>query len=64
MFFILICWKDFGQFYDRVEGLKPFAVDREVLGILVLAVAVPVLPAVLAEIPLTVIVKDLFAALK
>jgi hypothetical protein len=55
---------DFGQFYDRIEGLKPLVVDRGVLGVLVLAVAVPVLPAVLAEVPITVIVKDLFAALK
>ena len=54
---------DYGQAYDRIEKLNPFPTDKAALLALVLAVAIPALPTVLAEIPITVLLKSLLSAL-
>jgi hypothetical protein len=55
---------DFGQSYGKLAQLRPFAADRGALIALAVAVALPVLPAVLAVIPLAVVLKSLLAALR
>jgi hypothetical protein len=55
---------DFGQSYERLEQLRPFPVDRVALISVALSVAVPMLPVVLAVIPLVVVLKTLLAALR
>jgi hypothetical protein len=55
---------DFGRGYETILQLKPFPADRGALYALVAAVAVPMLPAVLAQIPLIVVLKDLLGALR
>ncbi len=55
---------DYGQAYDRIERMKPFPTDRGALVALALSVVIPALPAVVAEIPLVVILKQLLGALK
>jgi len=55
---------DFGQDYERVEQLRPFPADRKALIALAVSVAVPMLPLILAVIPLTVVLKSLLAALR
>jgi hypothetical protein len=55
---------NFGQDYKRIEDLKPFPADIGSLYTLAAAIAIPALPTVLAEIPLAVVLKDLFDALR
>jgi hypothetical protein len=54
---------DYGQSYDRIEKLNPFPTDKGALIALVLAVAIPALPTILAEIPISVLLKNLLSAL-
>src|SRR5271169_317938 len=54
----------FGQTYEKIEQLKPFPVDKGSLYILAFAVVVPLLPAVLTEIPFVVVFKDLLKAVR
>ncbi|HTZ49950.1 MAG TPA: hypothetical protein VMH20_20355 [Verrucomicrobiae bacterium] len=55
---------DFGQAYEKLKDLRPFPVDQEALIALGLSVVIPMLPVVLAAIPLMVVLKMLFEALK
>jgi hypothetical protein len=55
---------DFGGAYDRIEAMNPFPTDKAALIGLALAVAIPALPTILAEVPLAVILKELFSALR
>jgi hypothetical protein len=43
---------DYGQCYERIETLKPFPADQGALMMLGAAVVVPLLPTILAVIPL------------
>ena len=54
----------FAASYDRIKRMRPFPVDKGALIGLALAVLVPLIPVVLAEIPLAVILKGLFEAVR
>jgi hypothetical protein len=54
---------DFGGAYDRIEAMNPFPTDKGALIGLALAVAIPTLPTILAEVPLAVVLKQLLSAL-
>jgi len=55
---------DFATSYDNIEHMQPFPFDRAAFFALLLAVVLPMLPVVLAEIPLSEVLKALFSALK
>jgi hypothetical protein len=55
---------DFAASFENVENMKPFPFDRGAFMALVLAVAVPMLPVVLAEIPLVEVLKGLLSAVR
>jgi hypothetical protein len=55
---------DYASSYENVEKLQPFPLDRGAMVLLVLAVALPLLPVVLSEIPFITVVKGLMAAMK
>jgi len=55
---------NFGQAYEKLKGLKPFPLDRDALIVLGLSLVIPLLPVVLAAVPLVVVLKTLFEALK
>jgi len=55
---------DYSTSYENVEKLQPFPLDKGALIALVLAIAVPLLPTVLAEVPFITVLKDLLAAVK
>jgi hypothetical protein len=53
---------DYGASYENIEAMQPFPFDKGAFVSLALAVAVPIIPAVLAQIPLAVVLKDLLQA--
>ena len=53
---------DYGHSYGHIEGMQPFPFDKGAFISLALAVVVPLIPAILAEIPLAVVLKDLLKA--
>jgi hypothetical protein len=55
---------DFDLIYSNIKRMQPLPVDRNTLIGLALAVLVPLLPAVLAEIPLRVLMKELISAVR
>jgi hypothetical protein len=55
---------DYGSSYQNIEQLQPFPFDRGAFVALVLAVAVPMLPVVLAEIPFAEVLKGLLSAVR
>jgi len=55
---------DFGQSYEKLEDLRPFPADRGALIALAVSVVVPMLPVILAVIPLVVVLKGLLEALR
>ncbi|HMD22060.1 MAG TPA: hypothetical protein VKH40_17175 [Alloacidobacterium sp.] len=55
---------DYAASYENVEKLQPFPLDMGALLGLVLAIAIPMLPTVLAEIPFITVLKGLLAAVK
>ena len=55
---------DFALSYKNIKQLRPFPADKGTLIGLALAVTTPLFPAVLAEFPLSVIVKGLLQAVK
>ena len=55
---------DYASSYENVEKLQPFPLDRGAMVVLVLAVAIPLLPVLLAEVPFITVVKGLLAAVK
>ena len=54
----------FRETYEKIEQLKPIPIDKGSLYVLAIAVVLPLLPAVLTEIPFVVLIKDLFQALR
>jgi hypothetical protein len=55
---------DFSASYENVEKLQPFPLDLGTLGGVVLAIVVPILPVVVAEIPFITVLKALLNAVK
>lgn len=55
---------NYGHAYERIESLNVFPADKGALYTLAAAVAIPALPAILAEIPVTVVLRDLLGALR
>lgn len=55
---------DYNSAYGNVERMTPFPTDRGALVGLALAVVIAALPTVIAEIPLTEVLKQLLRALK
>lgn len=55
---------DFGQSYEKLAQLRPFAADRGVFITLAVSVVVPLLPVILAVVPLAVVLKTLLKALR
>jgi len=53
---------DYGSSYENIEAMQPFPFDKGAFVSLALAVAVPMIPAVLAQIPLAVVLQDLLKA--
>jgi len=55
---------DFGSAYEKLKELKPFPVDRDALIALALSVLIPIIPVILAAVPLVIVLKTLLQALK
>jgi hypothetical protein len=55
---------DYGHAYEKLKDLKPFPLDRDALIVLALSLLIPLLPVVLAAVPLVVVLKTLLEALK
>ena len=55
---------NFGRSYEKIEQMSAFPADRGALYTLAAAVAIPALPVILAQIPLAVVLEDLFKALR
>ena len=55
---------DYGTSYDNIEKMQPFPVDKGSFLALAAAVALPMIPVVLTEIPLVEILKALLEAAK
>ena len=55
---------DYASSYENVAKLQPFPLDMGTLIGLVIAIAIPMLPTVLAEIPFITVLKGLLAAVK
>jgi hypothetical protein len=55
---------DFSGSFENVEGLQPFPLDKGAFVGLILSIALPMLPAVLAEIPFVEVLKGLLSAVK
>ena len=53
---------DYGASYENIESMQPFPFDKGAFISLALAVVVPLIPAILAQIPLAVVLKDLLQA--
>ena len=55
---------DFESSFENIEKLQPFPLDKGAFVALVLSIVLPMLPVVLAEIPLIEVLKGLLSALK
>ncbi len=55
---------DYGQSYEKIEKMNPFPANIEALIPLFLAVAIPAFPVIIAQIPVAVVLTDLFKALR
>jgi hypothetical protein len=55
---------DYGASYEKIEEMQPFPIDKGAFLSLAVAVALPLLPVVLAEIPVGVVLKALLEAAK
>ena len=55
---------DYGSSYQNIEHLQPFPFDQGAFVGLILAVALPLLPVVLAEVPFATVLKALLEAVK
>jgi hypothetical protein len=55
---------NYGLEFDRIKALNPFPTDKAALIALALAVVLPVLPTILAVIPLAVVLKDLLHTMR
>jgi hypothetical protein len=55
---------DLSGSFVNVEGLQPFPLDKGAVVGLVLSIAIPMLPVILAEIPFVEVLKGLLSAVK
>ncbi len=55
---------DLASSYQNIEDLKPFPFDKGAFFALILAVVVPMMPAILAEIPFVEVLKGLLSAVR
>jgi hypothetical protein len=55
---------DYGSTYQNIEHLQPFPFDQGAFIALLLAIAVPILPVILTEIPFAEVVKGLLSAVR
>jgi hypothetical protein len=55
---------DYGSSYESIEKMQPFPVDKGAFLALAISVVIPMLPTVLAEIPLAQVLKGLLEAVK
>jgi len=55
---------DYGSSYQNIENLQPFPFDKGAFVALILAVALPLLPVALAEVPFATVLKALLEAVK
>jgi len=55
---------DYGSSYQNIEHLQPFPFDQGAFVGLMLAIALPLLPVVLAEVPFATVLKALLEAVK
>jgi len=55
---------DLAASYQNIEKVKPFLFDKGSVVALALAIVIPLLPAIAAEIPLQVVFKNLLSAMK
>jgi hypothetical protein len=55
---------DYGSAYSNIAKLKPFAMEQGALIALAISIALPMLPAVLAVIPLIEVIQDLLKAVR
>ena len=55
---------DYGSSYQNIEHLQPFPFDQGAFFALILAVAIPLLPVVLAEVPFVTVFKALLEAVR
>ncbi len=55
---------DFAASYEKLEKLQPFPADKGAFIQVAVAVAIPMLPVILAKLPLATVLKGLMGALK
>jgi hypothetical protein len=55
---------DYGSSYEKVQQLQPFPADKGAFIVLAISLVVPMLPVILAVIPLDVVLKSLLEALR
>lgn len=55
---------DYGSSYSSIAKLKPFPMDQGTLIALAISIGLPMLPVVLAVIPLIVVIEDLLKAMR
>lgn len=55
---------DYGSSYQNIEHLQPFPFDQGAFFALILAVVLPLLPVVLAEVPFVTVLKALLEAVR
>jgi hypothetical protein len=55
---------DYASSYENIEKMQPFLLDRGALVAVLVAVAIPMLPVVLTEIPFVTVLKGLLSAAK
>jgi hypothetical protein len=55
---------DFESSFENIEKLQPFPFDKGTFVVVILSIALPMLPVVIAEIPLIEVVKGLLSAVK
>ena len=55
---------DFASSYENIKKMQPFPVEKGALLMLALAVVIPLLPVLLAEVPFDVVLKNLMQAMK
>jgi hypothetical protein len=54
----------YARCFEKIEQLQPFPADKGALYTLAASVAIPALPVILAEIPIAVVLQNLFKALR
>jgi hypothetical protein len=55
---------NYGRAYETIERMSPFLADKVALYTLAAAVLIPALPAILAQIPIAVVLSDVLKALR